>query len=80
MPTSAKAAALNVTVIDIHSAVYLTITPTGRTLTSDVNWTSPRETVSNSDLTTLSKNGTLVITNGSTMTVDVVIDLLDYFS
>ena len=80
VPITTTAAAINVTVTDTNAGGYLSITPTNSVSTSDVNWTNSGQSVANIDIATLSSSGSIVITNGSPMSVDVVVDLLGYFN
>ncbi len=79
VPNSVTAVVINVTATDTTSWGYLTLSPTGATSTSDVNWTGAGQTISNLDLATLSSTGSIIITNGSTTSVNVVIDYMGYY-
>ena len=80
VPTTATAAVINVTVTDTTAVGYLSITPTGATSTSDVNWMGPNSTVANLDIATLNSGGSIIITNESSGSVDIILDLFGYMS
>ena len=80
VPTGATAAVINVTATNTTAPGYLSVTPTGGTTTSDVNWMGPNLSVANVDIATLSSTGSITITNGSNGSVDIVLDLFGYMS
>ncbi len=77
IPAAASAVAANVTVTDTTGPSYLSVYPSARSGTSDLNWLSG-QTTANLALTTLNDNGTLSIYNQQGAT-DLVIDAFGYF-
>ena len=82
MPTSGLVGVVaNVTVADTTNVGFLTVYPAGAPLptASDLNWL-PGQVIPNLVVAKLSATGSLAIHNGSSGTVDVVIDASGYYS
>jgi hypothetical protein len=79
VPITAQAVVINVTATNTMGWGYLSVTPDGSSSTSDVNFTNAGQSTANLDIATLSPQGTITITNGSTTPVDVVVDLFGYY-
>ncbi|MFZ3467584.1 hypothetical protein ACODT3_39485 [Streptomyces sp. 4.24] len=77
----ATAVALNVTVTNPREAGHLTVHPAGQTAptTSNVNFTAG-QTVANSVIVPVDKNGAITVRNGSWAPSDVVIDVVGTYS
>jgi hypothetical protein len=79
--SSAAALALNVTVTNTQSSGYLTVYPAGTTrpLASNLNWTSG-QTVAGRVLSETNSAGSFTLYNGSSGTVDIVVDESGWFT
>ena len=74
VPAGAQAALLRVTATDPRAAGYLSVSPSGAGSTSVVNFLAG-DTVGNTMVANLTSSGTVRLTNGSTGTTHVVVDV-----
>ena len=79
VPSDAKALAINLTGTNTATASCASVSPSGTTATSSLNWTGQGKTVCNKVIATLSSPGSLEITKvfGS---ADVIMDVSEYFT
>jgi hypothetical protein len=78
---SSNALALNVTVTDTSAGGYLTVYPAGTTrpVASNLNWTAG-QTVAGRVLSQTDTTGSVTVYNGSSGTVDVIVDESGWFT
>ncbi len=76
------AVALNLTALgETATTGYLSVDPaTTPPQTSDLNWDAPSSTVPNFVIATLNSSGDITIYNGSSGSVNVLVDLYEYFT
>lgn len=83
MPSSGvTAVALNLTALgETATRGYLSVDPaTTPPSTSDLNWDTPSSTVPNFVIATLNSNGYITVYNGSSGSVNILVDLYEYFT